>query len=733
MYITAVLLEFSDSILFMRNEGPQIDGTTQKSRTKKNLTMVKKSMGIGAVCRVMMKYLHPSQNIRDKYPNHTSSEKLGELIVIRQEVKKVNRKDQMCIVMRHDSWPNQEMYCVKKWAKIIQEGDPASFFDQVAPRQEAETQVLPTATNDDTDEIPEQVFQSRGSNHEDISFVRSLGLGVDDDNDPAPENIPNGASINTEQSWGWDGVDPRQAGQFFDHGARLNHGLDEIPCDPMPITLVHLFLTLFPRKYLEEVILKKTNETIEDEIGEITIGELLRFLGIWFFLATTSGFARREFFSTYAVNVRTGAPYRVNQYMSRTRFEAILQALSYTASEPPPFLDRFWEVRELINQWNSNMERVFKSAWVCCLDESMSTWMSRWTCPGWMFVPRKPRPFGNEYHTICCGKSGILFAMELVEGKDRPSQLPSTPPNKKTTQLLLNLCKSLYGSGKVVVLDSGFCVLEALIALKKVGVFSHAVIKKRRYWPKYVPGDEINAHMEEKKIGDVACLKGELKSERYNLFVMKEPDYNMKLMATYGSLTYHPNEQMNTRVVTEGKVKFKYTKPFADHFCYRHAVDDHNNLRHSSPSLEDTWTTHRWQNRVFAFLLAVTEVNLYLYLRYTIWRDQSERPTLHQFRKRLAFALIFNRWIVSEEVDEKMTRSRTSKHEIRTAPVHAKKYFLGKWDQSAKNRYQSYVCRKVGCKAQVRTYCSCSPGNWLCKCCFSEHICQVISSDSSSY
>ena len=233
-----------------------------------------------------------------------------------------------------------------------------------------------------------------------------------------------------------------------------------------------------------------------------------------------------------------------------------------------------------------------------------------------MCVPRKPRPFGNEYHTICCGISGILFKMQLVEGKDRPKELSSPPKNKKTTSLLLDLCKDLYGTGKVVVLDSGFCVLEGLIALKKLGVFAHAVIKKRRYGPKYIPGDEIEEHMKEKKFGEVDCLKGTLDNEPYNVYCMKEPDYVMKLMATYGSLTHHDGETKNIRWVGDEKNEFKYLKPYSDHYKYRHMVDDHNNLRHSAPSFEDTWATHRWPNRVFAFLLAVTEVNIFLWLRY---------------------------------------------------------------------------------------------------------------------
>ena len=207
-------------------------------------------------------------------------------------------------------------------------------------------------------------------------------------------------------------------------------------------------------------------------------------------------------------------------YMSRKRFETILFALSFTLSSPPSFLDRFWQIRDLIDAWNKNMQNNFKSGYITCLDESMSTWNNKFTCPGWMFVPRKPRPFGNEYHTICCGVSGVLFAMELVEGKDRPPQLPSPPQNEKTIHLLLALCKSIYGSGKIVVLDSGFCVLKGLIALKEVGVFAYAVIKKRRFWPRYIPGDDIDHHMTTKEIGDVDCLSGILENEPYNVYCM---------------------------------------------------------------------------------------------------------------------------------------------------------------------------------------------------------------------
>ena len=100
--------------------------------------------------------------------------------------------------------------------------------------------------------------------------------------------------------------------------------------------------------------------------------------------------------------------------------------------------------------------------------------------------------------------------MLRFSGKDRPKELPSPPQNRKTTEILLSLCKSMAGTGKIVVLDSEFCVLSALVQLKKIGDFAHAVIKKRRYWPTFIPGEAIENHFKDKEIGAVDCLSGEL-------------------------------------------------------------------------------------------------------------------------------------------------------------------------------------------------------------------------------
>ena len=94
----------------------------------------------------------------------------------------------------------------------------------------------------------------------------------------------------------------------------------------------------------------------------------------------------------------------------------------------------------------------------------------------------------------------------------------------------------VWATGKLVVLDSGFCVLQGLVELKKKGVYAHALIKKRKYWPRHIPGDNIITHFANKEVGDVDAICGELDDIPFYIYGMKEPDYVMQLMATYGIL-----------------------------------------------------------------------------------------------------------------------------------------------------------------------------------------------------
>ena len=72
--------------------------------------------------------------------------------------------------------------------------------------------------------------------------------------------------------------------------------------------------------------------------------------------------------------------------------------------------------------------------------------------------------------------------MELVESKEKPWHEPAKPHRElgKTVRLFLQLTKSLRNISNLVVMNSGFCVLKDMIELKKVIIFSLALINKCR-------------------------------------------------------------------------------------------------------------------------------------------------------------------------------------------------------------------------------------------------------------
>lgn len=690
----------------------------------------KKCLGVGATCSALKRLLHPSRLIEAKYPNKTFHERLDGLLVIGKDEKRINGKMQTAVLFRHDDFPddNTILYCVPRFVKVHLEGTPEEFFDQAEDNGVNNGVVIGNVgvEVDDNDIVEVPTVTAHGDHAEDIARLRAQGYDVDDDNDPAPENEPNARNNDILQydAWGSRMVCMRMSEGHRFEGPRLLRHLAE---DQKRISWFLLFL---PNQWMKEVLLVELNKNILGSTP-VTWPEFLRFLGLLFLMATVQvGCNRRSWFEDTEPSEFEGAPFRLQKYMKRTRFDDIMNALRYTNLPPPPYKDKFHQVRQMLKAWNDNMFSVFTASWVSCLDESMSPWTSRWTCPGWMFVPRKPHPMGNEYHTICCGVSGIMYHMELVEGKDKPDAhaLEYDDLGGRTVGLLLRLTRAIWNTGKLVILDSGFCVLKALIELKKKGVYASALIKKRRFWPKGIDGDDIARHFVHKPVGATDRLPGICDNVKFDVFAMKEPDYVMMLMSTYGALTELHDQEFSYRgsAAAGDATHFKYKEVVANHYKYRGAVDEHNAKRHDGGtccgiSLESSWATARWENRVFSYMLGVSEVNAFLGWSY--WG--TEKETQIQFRQKLAFDLITYMDEVGDRnigISPDRLRSRTVReHRLITAPKWSK-FSAGKWRKCYKDKYQKLYCRHPGCKNKIRTVCSCSPEIWRCATCFATHL-----------
>jgi hypothetical protein len=389
---------------------------------KKRMVRPKKN-GVGAVCSVLIRYLHPSIEVNTKYPRARYADRLEGLIVQRRQVKKLNHRDQTVVVFRHDDFPNLLVYCAERYAKVVECGDPCDYFDgetiePLTPRTTAEVVVeayVDTSHDENLMAVP--VLNTNQEVREQITTLLSEGYEVDDDNDPAPENVPDrGRQREEVDGLSWLPYNSRTTCNRQASGHRYEN--PKMINQPNASSCLDYFFYFLPR-HVKEVILVETNKQLEGR--DATWGEFVIYMGLWLLMSTISnGCSRKQFWDEQPPSEWSGAPYRLHNYMSKTRFENITKALRYSNTPAPTYVDKFSEVRDMIKAWNTHMEEVFIPSWMSCLDESMSSWTRRWTCPGFMYVPRKPHPMGNEYHSICCGVSGIMFAIELVEGKDAP-------------------------------------------------------------------------------------------------------------------------------------------------------------------------------------------------------------------------------------------------------------------------------------------------------------------------
>jgi hypothetical protein len=468
-----------------------------------------KLLGEGSICTVLIKKLHPQDIIAEKFPNAIATTRLDDLVAIKQATgrRRGGRTTKNAIFFTTESIPGVQFWCAKGFVKVKESCEGEKVFRATTNRRHAVAHDVRENV-----EVPLTSYEL----NEDIARVRELGLMVDDDREPAPENVPN-VTNRTEmdpttglyrgQRWNWDGQcqrklvkETREKPSF--HDGWMPTGRTKILDD---------FCKFFPIKWFVDVVVAGTSRNLE-EAGEpgTDNGEMYTYVGCKLLMATVVGFSQRQFFSAAEFDEEFNpCPYRLAKFMAARRVELIDQHICFTDVQPPAFVDKFWEIRQMFRAWVENMRSFFIASWCTVLDESMSIWTSKYTCPGWVFCPRKPHDKGNEHHTICCSLSGILFDMEMVEGGDRPDELPEPEYSEhgKTAGLLLRLTKSLHNTAKYVVLDSGFCVLKAIVELKKVGVFAGALIKKRRYWPALDAGDAIDSYFDNKQVGDVAAVE----------------------------------------------------------------------------------------------------------------------------------------------------------------------------------------------------------------------------------
>lgn len=271
-------------------------------------------LGEGARCWVYLSFLRPSK--KDHFPNQYPKQRLDDLIAIRQGVHTRAGRSFPAVWFTSETFPGAELLAAKRYVHVIAEGDLDKVFE--VPH----TNSLQAPSTDENAGENQGVildFQPTGDLHEDIAAVLAQGLVVNDDNEPAPENIPTATTqlgticpetgILWRQRWHWNGICNRKAATNRRASASFNHWM------PTDDSFLDDFLHWMPVDFLENTMVVGTSASLKEAgESETSLGELLVFLGLWLLMATVIGFTRRDFFSSREYDKEEfPCPYRLSR------------------------------------------------------------------------------------------------------------------------------------------------------------------------------------------------------------------------------------------------------------------------------------------------------------------------------------------------------------------------------------------------------------------------------------
>ena len=246
-------------------------------------------------------------------------------------------------MFQHEDFGGQLVWALQQDVQVDIQGPEQSFFEE-------ETQELSTAPGEGTNQhnepsqatdpsnadaasntisnnaeelhlLIQEMLDWGGNNldNDDIINVMAAAPMIDDDNQPAPENLPStedstGATDDIMGQWTHSGICDQKA--TIQHNAKPELTFWTLLLSN-PSNL-NLFKGLFFSSFIKTTILPQTNQNLPHGEKPILYGEFLHWIGLWMLMGTIIGPQRREFWATSPIDAFHGAPLRLSVWMTRT-------------------------------------------------------------------------------------------------------------------------------------------------------------------------------------------------------------------------------------------------------------------------------------------------------------------------------------------------------------------------------------------------------------------------------
>lgn len=410
-----------------------------------------------------------------------------------------------------------------------------------------------------------------------------------------------------------------------------------------------------------EVAVNTFNTTKAINFAVLTVGELMKFLGLCFALGLINLRLRRDFWA----DPKNQEPWRIfpspdfgKWGMGVRRFEVIMAGLKWFPLDDDKFpADDKWRcIRYFVFKFNERrgdpILKTFSAGWMLCVDESTIKWRGAdgaWHingCPHVSKIARKPETLSIEIRDLLCTKSGIFLVLEIMEGKEVMSKLPGVKDHGAGTAQLLRLTVNFQGRGFAVAGDSAFASVHAAVQLALVGVYFIGLIKTAH---KAFPLKFLKEHKFQAR-GDTKTLETTRDGVVVYAHSWADPNKPGKphkhLVSTFGTTlpaepSLRPRKKFNQQTgdMQDVVLVVPRTHMVAAYFDHAGGIDKSNRTRQDGFRLERAIEVKKWEVRAWMGLWGFVGSDA-----YHAWKLDGGEGTLSEFIERLAHELITNKY-----------------------------------------------------------------------------------------
>ena len=436
-----------------------------------------------------------------------------------------------------------------------------------------------------------------------------------------------------------DGRDPRPMQDIITLAPRLP---DFNPANNKPLVFFNRF---FPIR-LKRLMVDCTNSNFRSNQRHVDIAEIDQFMGVLLAMCVNPAACIDEYWSLEDNGFKPAKRFKEKTGMSKNRWEEIRSALGFWEGNGDFIYekekeDEWYRVRKLFELWNENMDNSFIASDTMVCDECMCRWLADdFYGPSVTKMPLKPEGVGFLIKAAACGRSRIIFGMELQESPSAMDKKEFSMHMMKPTACTLRLVKPYFGTKRCVVGDSWFASVPCAIELLKRGLYFTGIVKGRSSeFPKTFFHE--SAFDSDSKRGETRTLHSNTEYGAMMAHCWYEPgpdkpskpgrprrkkrigNKKMKCFVStaHSALPDQPWPRLrrlkNTAgVIVQHTLHIPQTHIVREYFSTANAIDIHNQYGQSLLAIEKIWKVADWWKRLFQFILRVSVVNSYLACRY---------------------------------------------------------------------------------------------------------------------